>query len=417
MAIARLIRRRAPRTRGLAVVATILACATLGACTRSAGERAPLPTSWAGIVAAARGQTVTIAMWRGDPAVNAYLQDVIAPVLRRSAGIRLRFVPAQGEQIVSALMTEIEAHQRRSRYDVVWINGETFYQLRRIHALFGPFTARLPNARAIDWGNPYIAEDFQQPIEGYECPWGNAQLLMITDARRVPHPPTDPASLAAWIHRHPGRFTFDTSFTGLSFLKSLMYAFAKNPQELQGPFDEARYRRLRDAVFAWIRSVRPDLWRHGTTFPQSTEQLDQLFADGEVDFTMSFSDGEVDRRVANGEFPRTAEGFSLHTGMIQNSHYLGIVARSAHRAAAMVVINELISPWAQWRKLDPAVWGDGTVLDVRRLPPAWQARFAAAERRRHAPTNEALQAFARPEPSAQLMIELSRDFRRDVLER
>ncbi len=389
----------------------------LVACTPERPERpAPLPTSWAGIVAAARGQNVTIAMWRGDPAVNAYMQDVIAPALRRSDDIRLRFVPAQGEQIVSALMTEIEAHRSRSRYDVVWINGETFYQLRQIHALFGPFTAQLPNARYIDWRNPYVAEDFQQPIAGYECPWGNAQLMMITDSRRVPHPPTDPASLAAWIHRHPGRFTFDTSFTGLSFLKSLMYAFAKNPAELRGPFDPARYRRLRDEVFAWIRAVRPDLWRHGTTFPQSIEQLDQLFADGEIDFTMSFTDGEVDHRVATGAFPSTAEGFSLKSGMIQNSHYLGIVARSAHRAAAMVVINELISPRAQWRKLDPAVWGDGTVLDVRRLPPEWQARFAAASRRVHAPSRAALQAFARPEPSAQLMIALSRDFRRDVLE-
>ncbi len=405
------------RARGFAIVASILACAALGACTRAPrGGASPLPATWAGIVAAARGQTVTIAMWRGDPAVNRYMQDVVAPALRRSDDIRLRFVPAQGEQIVSALMTEIEAHRRTSRYDVVWINGETFYQLRQIHALYGPFTARLPNARLIDWRNPTIAEDFQQPIDGYECPWGNAELMLITDSRRVPHPPTDPASLAAWIHRHPGRFTFDTSFTGLSFLKSLMYAFATNPAQLQGPFDEARYRRLRDAVFAWIRSVRPDLWRHGATFPQSTEQLDQLFADGEVDFTMSFTDGEVDHRIANGEFPPTAEGFSLRTGMIRNSHYLGIVARAAHRAAAMVVINELISPRAQWRKLDPAVWGDGTVLDVRRLPPAWQARFAAAAHRAHAPSRAALQAVARPEPSAQLMIELSKDFRRDVLE-
>ncbi len=94
------------RARGFAIVASILACAALGACTRAPrGGASPLPATWAGIVAAARGQTVTIAMWRGDPAVNRYMQDVVAPALRRSDDIRLRFVPAQGEQIVSALMT------------------------------------------------------------------------------------------------------------------------------------------------------------------------------------------------------------------------------------------------------------------------------------------------------------------------
>ena len=403
---------------GVICVTLILVGAWVTGCSRSprATAEAALPPSWPAVVRSAHGETVTIAMWRGDPAINEFMQDSVAPALRRMDDIRLTFVPAQGDQIVNALMTEMEANRDRSAYDIVWINGETFYQLRQIHALYGPFTARLPNSRYINWANPFIAMDFQQPIDGYECPWGNAQLMMITDLRRVPSPPTDAASLARWIHEHPGRFTFDTGFTGMSFLKSLMYGFARNPSELQGPFDPATYRRLRDAVFAWIASVRQDLWRHGETFPQTTAQLDQLFADGEIDFTMSFSDGEVDHRVASGLFPPAAEGFALHTGMIQNSHYLGIVARSAHRAAAMVVINYLISAEAQWRKLDPAVWGDGTVLDVQRLPPPWPARFAIAAERKHAPSRAAMQRFARPEPSAQLMIVLAKDFRRSVLD-
>ena len=391
----------------------------LGGCARSGPGRTgtALPATWPGILAAGRGQTVTIAMWSGDPAINAYMRDDVAPAVRRLDGIGLRFVPAQGDQIVNALMTEAEAGRARSAYDIVWINGETFYQLRQIHALYGPFTQALPNARYIDWQDPFIVRDFQQPLQGYECPWGEVQLLMITDLDRVPHPPTDPQALAAWIHAHPGRFTFDTGFTGMSFLKSLMYAFAASPAELSGPFDRARYIRLRAAVFAWIASVRADLWRRGATFPQDTAQLNQLFADGEVDFTMSFTDGEVDNRVASGLFPPHSEGYVLHTGMIENSHYLGIVARSAHRAAAMIVVNYLISPAAQWRKLDPAVWGDGTVLAVDRLPPAWRARFARASLRRHAPSWQALRPYARAEPSARLMIDLSRDFRRDVLDR
>jgi len=391
----------------------------LAGCGRSPSGRtgAALPATWPAILAAARGQTVTIAMWSGDPAINAYMRDDVAPALRRLDDIGLRFVPAQGDQIVNALMTEAEAGRARSAYDIVWINGETFYQLRQIHALYGPFTHALPNARYIDWQDPFIARDFQQPLQGYECPWGNAQLLMITDLDRVAHPPTNPQGLAAWIHGHPGRFTFDTGFTGMSFLKSLMYTFAASPEQLSGPFDRARYQRLRDAVFAWIASVRADLWRRGATFPQDTAQLNQLFADGEVNFTMSFTDGEVDQRVASGLFPPHTQGYALHTGMIENSHYLGIVGRSAHRAAAMVVVNYLISPPAQWRKLEPAIWGDGTVLDVDRLSPAWQARFAQASQRRHAPSRREMQHYARAEPSAQLMIDLSRDFRRDVLDR
>jgi len=403
--------------RGLRVLLGIALCLGLAACAREppSAWADPKPADWPRIAAAARGQAVTMVMWQGDPAVNAYMRNYVVPHIRQEDGITLNLVPGQGDMIVSALMTEAEAGRSASAFDLVWINGETFYQLRRIHALYGPFTQALPNRNYIDWHNPFIAVDFQQPLQGYECPWGNVQLLLITDLRRVPAPPSDPQALSAWIHAHPGRFTFDTAFTGMGFLKSLMYAFAVRPDALAGPFDQKSYQHLRDDLFAWIDSVRPDLWHHGETFPASTAQLHQLFANGEVDFTMSYNDGEVDNRIASGLFPPTAVAFVLRTGTLQNSHYLGIVDRSSRKAAAMVVANFLISPEAQLRKLDPAVWGDGTVLDVSKLPEAWRRRFASAGARVHAPRRAAIERYARAEPSPQLMIELSRDFRQRFL--
>ena len=389
----------------------------LSACGRSpAPQTDPRTLRWPQIEAGARGQTVTLEMWQGDPQINAYIRDFVEPRLRKDYGITLRVVPGQGNQIVSSLMTASEAGRARNPIDLVWINGETFYQLRQIHALFGPFTSHLPNDRYINWSDPYIANDFQQPVSGYECPWGNVQLLLIADSARVPNLPRTPQALAAWIHAHPGRFTFDTSFTGMSFLKSLMYAFATSPRALQGPFNAAAYGKLRDRVFAWVRGVRPDLWRGGETFPRDVAQLNQLFANGEVDFTMSFNDGEVDNKIDNGLFPKTARAFVLTTGMLQNSHYIGIVAGSAHKAAAMVVANFLISPEAQWEKLKPSVWGDGTVLDAARLPPEWRLRFNQVPRRTHAPSRSQIQPYARPEPAPEYMIRLSDDFRRDILQ-
>ncbi|MCE9991683.1 ABC transporter substrate-binding protein, partial [Enterobacter asburiae] len=38
-------------------------------------------------------------------------------------------------------------------------------------------------------------------------------------------------------------------------------------------------------------------------------------------------------------------------------------------AAAKVVANFLLSPQAQIRKADPAVWGDPSVLDSKKLSP------------------------------------------------
>ena len=43
----------------------------------------------------------------------------------------------------------------------------------------------------------------------------------------------------------------------------------------------------------------------------------------------------------------------------------------------MAVADFLLSPEAQARKQDPAVWGDFTVLALERLEPGDRARFAA----------------------------------------
>lgn len=399
----------------LGATAAALLLLSLAACTRAPATAIdPRTLDWPAVEQAARGRSLSFVMWTGDPAINAYIDGFLKPRLKARYDIDLNVVPGQAD-IANRLIAERDAGQTISRMDMVWINGETFHKLRQLDALYGPFTDRLPNSALIDWDNPVIARDFQQPVAGYEAPWGTTQLLLIADTARVVERPETPAALARWIHDHPGRFTFDAAFTGLSFLKSLMYAFADSPDALAGPFDEARYQRLKTQVFDWVRAVRPDLWRQGKTFPKDVAQLHQLFASGEIDFTMSFNDGEVDNKVASGLFPDSARAYPLSTGMLANSHYLGIVASSAKKAAAMVVINELISAEAQFEKLKPAVWGDGTVLDVARLPTPWPARYAAIPGRGRAPPRAALRGIARQEPSPTLMIRLEQDFRDEIV--
>ena len=78
-------------------------------------------------------------------------------------------------------------------------------------ALLGPFVEKLPNARFLDLQNPFINTDFQQPVAGMECPWGNVQFTFIYDSARVARPPRSFAELPAFLKAHPGQFTIPTS--------------------------------------------------------------------------------------------------------------------------------------------------------------------------------------------------------------
>ena len=377
----------------------------------------PRQQSWAEIESAARGQTVTLAMWTGDPLINRYMESYVASELANRHGITLRIIGLQGNNLVSTLSTEMEAGKTDSAWDMMWINGETFYQLRQINALFGPFTDKLPNSQFIDFTNPFIRFDFQQEVNGYECPWGNVQLALIYDSNRVPKPPKNRTELLAWVKEHPGRFTWDNSFTGMTFLKSLLYDIAGGPDSLKGPFEEEKYKENTAKLWAYVRELKPYLWREGKTYPPHVAALHQLFANGEIDFTMSCNDAEVDNKVLQGFLPETSRAYILETGTIQNTHYMGIVRHSTRHAAAMAVCNFLVSPEAQYEKLKPSVWADGTVLDINKLPADWKTKFQNVPERRFAPKRAELQSRALMEPAPEYMVHLFDDFRKEILEK
>lgn len=396
----------------------LLAAFALNACSQRKGERADATKlNWNEIAQRARGQTVTLVMWQGDPLINRYMEGYVVPGVQKEYGVTLNIAGGQGNDLVSKLMTEREAGKAESAYDLLWINGETFYQLRQIDGLLGPFTDKLPNAQFIDFQNPFVRYDFQQEVNGYECPWGNVQLAIVYDTARISDPPRDRQQLAEWVAAHPGRFTFDASFTGLTFLKCLLYDFAGGAAQLQGAFDAQKYAQASAQLWDYLNSIKPNFWKNGKTFPDGVAQLHQLFASGEVDFTMSNNDGDVDNKVLQGTFPDTARAYVLDTGTIQNTHYMGIVRHSGHAAAAMAVCNFLISPEAQFEKAKPAVWGDGTVLSLEKLGSEWQQKFRNIPQRTHAPPRSELQPKALPEPASEYMIRLNEDFRKQVIER
>jgi putative spermidine/putrescine transport system substrate-binding protein len=365
----------------------------------------------------AQNTTVHMMMWQGDPLINQYMSGWVVPEVKSRFNIDLQLAPGQGNEIVKVLLSEKEAGKRNSNLDLCWINGETFFQLRQIQALFGPFTSRLPNAQYIDFQNPFIGIDFQQPVDGYECPWGNVQLALICDSLRTPNPPLTMDELEKWLRKNPGKFTIPYEFTGMTLLKSWMIALAGGGNALDGPFDPNKYAALSAKLWDFINRNKSYFWRKGETFPESVAAMHTMFANQELDITMSNNDSEVDNKIQQNIFPTTAKSFVLKSGTIQNSHFLGIPALAANKAGAMTVINFLISPEAQLRKLNPNVWGDGSVLDIDKLPTEFQAQFLDIPERKNSTRRVAIQPYALKEPAPEYMVKLYEDFRKKVIER
>lgn len=372
---------------------------------------------WDSVVAHAKGTTVNLTMWQGDPYINKYMQDFVIPNLKSEYNIDLKIAAGQGNEVVKLIMNDLEARKATGNIDLLWINGETFFQLRQVKGLYGPFVNYLPNAEFVDFENKFIGIDFQQPIDNMECPWGNVQLAIIYDSVKVPYPPKNMNELADFVKSNPGKFTIPYEFTGLTLLKSWLIAIAGGGDALAGDFDEKKYNQYSAELWKYINSIKADFWKNGETFPNSLSQLHQMYANGELLLTMSNNDGEVDNKVMQGLFPLTSRAYVFNSGTIQNSHYMGITYNAPNIAGAMVVCNFLMSPEAQYEKMKPEVWGDGTILNLNKLSAEWQQKFNDIPSRQYAPKRSEIQQYALMEIAPEYMIRLFDDFRTFVIEK
>ncbi len=376
-----------------------------------------LSKPWDSIVTSASGTTVNLTMWQGDPYINRYMNEYVIPQLKLKYNINLKIAAGQGNEVVKLIMNDIEVNKKVGNIDLMWINGETFFQMRQVNGLYGPFVNKLPNAALVDFENRFIGIDFQQKTDGMESPWGNVQLAILYDTLKVPNPPKDLTSLAEFVKTHPGKFTIPYEFTGLTLLKSWLITIAGGGDALAGEFDEKKYMQYSTELWNYINSIKPYFWKQGETFPNSLAQLHQMFANGELLFSMSNNDGEVDNKVLQGLFPASSRAYVFTGGTIQNSHYMGITFNAPNVPGAMVVCNFLMSPEAQYEKMKPEIWGDGTILNLAKLTPEWQLKFNTIPTRKFAPKRSDIQQYALMEIAPEYMIRLFDDFRTQVIEK
>ncbi len=331
---------------------------------------------------AARNTTVNFSMYGGDDAINAYVDDYVAPRLKEEYGIILRRTPlSDTADAVNKLLNEKSAGKEEGTMDLVWINGENFATGADAGLWFGPWAKELPNAKYVNWKSPSINRDFGYPVNGREAPWGKAQFVMIYDSAKVTDPPKNMDELHEWTQDNPGRFTYPAppDFTGNAFVEQAFYDVTGEVEAYQKPFEQEVFDERSPELYEFLNEIEPNLWRDGETYPQSSTKLDELYQNGEVWLSMSYNPQLAQRQVDKGLFRQSTRTYVLEGGTLNNTHYVAIPFNAPNKAGAQVVANLLQSPEAQVEKQDPDGWGDLTTLDLDRLPEDVREEFAEPE--------------------------------------
>lgn len=338
-----------------------------------------LPTlalaDWAKTENEARGQTVYFNAWGGGEAINAYIVWAAQEVKARY-GVEVRHVKiTDAAEVVKRVQTELAAgRQTDGSVDLMWVNGENFRKLKQANLLYGPWAESLPNWGLVDLNKP-VRSDFSVPTQGYEAPWGTAQLTFIADRAKTPVPPRSATELLAFAQVNPGRVSYPKppDFHGTTFVKQLLLELTPQRELLQQPVNPQVFAGATQPLWTYLDQLHPHLWRNGKNFPASAAEMHRMLADSELKLSLTFNPNEAANLITSKQLPPSAYSFGFSGGTIGNVHFVAIPVNAKARAGAQVLANFLLSAQAQARKADTSVWGDGSVLDLAKIQAPLQA--------------------------------------------
>ena len=329
--------------------------------------------SWEEIVEAARGTTVTFYGWGGDEERNNWLNTTVSDYVKEKYDITLEVVGMNIDEILAKLSGEKQAGATVGSIDMIWINGENFYSAKENGLLYGPFTAQLPNMEAyIDMSDPETLNDFCMPIDGYEAPYGKAQMVMFNDSAVTPEAPASAEEFMEYCKKYAGKVTYPAlpDFTGSAFVRNLIYELCGWEQFQTMEADYETVKAAIEPALEYLRALNPYLWNEGKTFPDSSTTVDAMFAVGELVMNMSYGPFAVATGIANGTYTDTTRTFVFDNGTIGNTNYMAIAFDSPNKAGAMVVIDAIISGDLQLTQYE----------ELRSLPVVATEKLSAEEK-------------------------------------
>ncbi|MEO6827484.1 MAG: ABC transporter substrate-binding protein [Microbacteriaceae bacterium] len=391
------------RRRGALGLAGVVTAAILGltACSGQEPQTSSL-SSWSQIQSAAKGETVNLWMYGGDQQGNSYVDNHLIPAAAKE-GVTLKRVPVTDtKDALNRILSEKQAGLTHGSIDLVWVNGSNFGTGKQADAWKCNWTRVLPNMKYTDAGDPLLKDDFGTPVDGCEAPWHKAQFALAYNAATVTNPPHSFAELATWITANPGRFSYPAppDFTGSVFVREMLYNTSGGYANVPLQFSQKVYDALTPELYKRLNALKASLWKSGSTYPKDSEALNQLYADRQVDFTMTYGPATLTDLVANGTYPPETRIATMDEGTVGNASFLAIPSTSGASAGAMVVANLALSPAQQALTADPKVWGQFTVLDLSKLSTSDRAAFQNLPASPVVPRYDILSKNANPELSA-----------------
>jgi putative spermidine/putrescine transport system substrate-binding protein len=338
--------------------------------------------TWDDVQSEVDGTSVNFWMWSGNPIINAWVDDWLAPQCKEQYGIILNRVPQGAPAAVTQMVLEKEdGNYTGGDVDLVWINGVNYDTARTNGVLYGPFATKIPSALNFNFDSEDIKYDFGRTTNGYEMPYNLAQVAFIYNKDRFPTgPPQTMDELMSWVMGDgAGHFTYPNptdDFTGSAFIRHFLYYFPKSQayEEMFGSFDASVYNSRAPHTFNNLREIAPFLHQMNGAphYPATIGESDALFASGDIWLTLNYDQSHAGKQVEARIWPISTQSYIPSSGTLSNTNFVAVGKYANNVLGGVAVANVIGSIAAQFSRAQPEVWGalqayGETIYDLNQL--------------------------------------------------
>lgn len=398
----------------------IIICSTFVSCSSKQKENISQNSNFEDFKKQAKNSTVNFYMWGGSESVNNYIDKLVIPKVKKEYSIDLKRIPiSDAKDMVNKLKEEKDANKSNGSIDLMWINGENFSFAKENNLLQKSFSKKLPNSKYLI-SDGSIDLDFAEKTQDLEVAWGKAKFVFIYDSNKIENPPKNYKELSDWIKNNPGKFTYPSppDFTGSAFLRQILLNQTSNIDAYKNlNIDEDTYKNDSTNLYSYLNELKPYLWRKGATYPENIGKLDQLYSASEVYMSMSYNPSQAQNLIKSGIYPKSTKTFYFESGSLSNNHYLAIPFNSSNSFGARCVINTLLDPELQMKKMDPSWWGDLPVISKEKLDINKKTKWEALEKDMNSWLPENLLNSSVGEFKSSYVNDLEKGWQKNVLEK
>lgn len=328
------------------------------------------PSEWQLMLDSSKNTTLNVYYDYTDPVAKAWMESNMVPYMETTLGVKVILNALNYSEMLASLKDEKLNEISLGKADLILLSKKGFKDLKSAEVLYGPFANKLPNVA------------MNQVAESYENTWldgvttdnmavqlGKSQLVLFYDEDVMEQPPASLSDLKAYVKANPGKFSFPSLDTleGQAFVNTLAASLCDQKKLYEGNLKPAELNALFAPVAAFLKEIKPSMYREGKVRPKDVAEMDRLFKEGQLAFSMSLNQNKVTQMVKDEKFPDGAKAYVLSSGTTGFGQYAVIPFNSSNKSGAMTVLNAFLTGEIQGDKYDPKNWGNLPSVDPMKM--------------------------------------------------